>query len=809
MNVHRISRTLIRLGAAITAAALLIPGCRKNEKNDLTVTEIIIVDPNSRYLDMTQGDGALIQYDVVPSEALNTAVLEWSSDNESVATVMNGYVSAYAPGNATITAKCGNAETTVTVSVKPVPVTSFTVPETLFLYTGYETVLEMTIEPEKANAASLDWEYDSEYLSMSFDEGKAVFTGLKKGNTTITVKSEKAGTKTVQVSIRDIESRLIVGYNKRIDSIGNYKTITLKDGDEVIWDQIYPSDDSYDPAYYPDITVLVGPDISISNNVSISCSNESICKEFRPLAIGTTDKRAAYTMYNGDGFGTADVTVTAYDQKFDTERKLQFKLTREAKGFPGELIVRGPKSTTIRNGDTYRMDKNTSAYFYVDDGYQVKWSVESGNALTLKHSGDVYWSQYAKATTADKTGPVTIKVTDQTGKTMSFTVNVTEQVFPDDIYVMYEDGTRLKDGDELLIGHEYKFKLSNSNYVGKWDFEDNTSYANYATEVVYTPKICRLASDPLRLTVKDKSGTVTKEYKLSQKYSLADCKFSINDDKSPQEISKIFYIPWVGIRTSNEIELHIWHCSSKETKKISPWQLSGADQTMNSGRVKTSLEYLSNGDVLKENNRLTLSQYYDFYKLTWKAAAGAFYVTITDGKTTKKIPFYSTLDVDKISDYVFFEFDNKSSKCMKSYDYTLMSFPDTDKESYNIMFAHKDNLREDPTLGWTYSNPDMTKLAYSTKSMANVVAIDAQVRYPYGTDFKTGETLYDFVEYKNMTGSTVARRVAGRFQRPSGGKKDPYSIYFNFKNGKTSQINYGPVSGSNAQRRILYYEKDY
>lgn len=805
MNFHRISRTLIHLGAAITAAALLIPGCRKNEKNDLTVTEIIIVDPNSRYLDMTQGDGALIQYDVVPSEALNTAVLEWSSDNESVATVMNGYVSAYAPGNATITAKCGNAETTVTVSVKPVPVTSFTVPETLLLYTGYETVLEMTIEPEKANAASLDWEYDSEYLSMTFNEGKAVFTGLKKGNTAITVKSEKAGTKTVQVAIRDIESRLVVGYNKRIGSTGNYKTIILKDGDEVIWDQIYPTSNSYDP-YYPDITVSVGPDISISSNVTISCSDESICKEFRPLPVGTTDKRAAYTLYNGDGFGTADVTVTAYDQKFDTERKLQFKLTREAKGFPGELIVHGPKSTTIRNGDTYRMDMNTSAYFYVDDGYQVKWTVESGNALTLEHSGDVYWSKYAKATTADKTGPVTIKVTDQTGKTMSFTVNVTEQVFPDDIYVMYEDGTRLKDGDELLIGHEYKFKLSNSNYVGKWDFEGNTSYANYATEVVYTPKICRLASDPLRLTVKDKSGTVTKEYKLSQKYSLADCMFSINDDKYPKAISNkdpnisaIFYIPWVGIRTSNEIELYIWHCSSKETKKISPWQLSGADQTMNSGRVKTSLEYLSNGDVLKENNRLTLSQYYDYYKLTWKAAAGAFYVTITDGKTTKKIPFYSTIDVDKISDYVFFEFDYKSSRCMKNYDYTLISFPDTDKESYNIMFAHKDNLREDPTLGWTYSNPDMTKLAYSTKSMADVVAIDAKVRYPYATDFKTGETLYDTVKYEDMTGSTVARRVAGRFQRSSNGKKDPYYISFNFKNGKTSQINY------NSQLRIVYY----
>ena len=797
MNVHRISRTLIRLGAAITAAALLIPGCRKNEKNDLTVTEIIIVDPNSRYLDMTQGDGALIQYDVVPSEALTTAVLEWSSDNESVATVMNGYVTAYAPGNATITAKCGNAETTVTVSVKPVPVTSFTVPETLFLYTGYETVLEMTIEPEKANAASLDWEYDSEYLSMSFNEGKAVFTGLKKGNTTITVKSEKAGTKTVQVAIRDIESRLVVGYNKR--TAGSYKTIILKDGDEVIWDQIYPSSDSYDPTYYPDITVVVGPDISISKDVKISCSNESICKEFRPLAIGTTDKRAAYTMYNGDGFGTADVTVTAYDQKFDTERKLQFKLTREAKGFPGELIVRGPKSTTIRNGDTYRMDKNTSVYFYVDDGYQVKWSVESGNALTLKHSGDVYWSQYAKVTTADKTGPVTIKVTDQTGKTMSFTINVTEQVFPDDIYVTYEDGTRLKDGDELLIGHEYKFKLSNSNYVGKWDFEGNTSYADYATEVVYTPKICRLASDPLTLTVKDKSGTVTKEYKLSQKYSLADCRFSINDDKYPQwnSVEEPFYIPWVGIRTINEIELYIWYNSSGETKKISPWQLSGADQTMNSGRLKIDIEYLSNGSALRQNNRVVLQQYYYHYKLTWKTAAGAFNIRFTDGNIVRKVPFYSTIDVKNLKDYAFFEYFSGSSagRLMKNGDVSILCAY-TNKANYNIMFAHTSNLTKDADGDWVF-NAGLRDLAYSTETMGDVVAIESKCYQPRSS-------IYDYLIFHGITGKEVANSIAYKgFSYKSTEK--PFHLYFKFKGATDSYGNTWPHDKYNSQRRSLWY----
>lgn len=796
MNVHKISRTLIRLGAAITAAALLIPGCRKNEKNDLTVTEIIIVNPDSRYLDMTQGDGALIQYDVVPSEALTTAVLEWSSDNESVATVMNGYVTAYAPGNATITAKCGNAETAVTVSVKPVPVTSFTVPETLFLYTGYETVLEMTIEPEKANASSLDWEYDSEYLSMSFNEGKAVFTGLKKGNTTITVKSEKAGTKTVQVVIRDIESRLVVGYNKR--TAGSYKTIILKDGDEVIWDQIYPSSDSYDPTYYPDITVVVGPDISISNDVTISCSNESICKEFRPLAIGTTDKRAAYTMYNGDGFGTADVTVTAYDKKFETERKLQFKLTREAKGFPGELIVRGPKSATIRNGDTYRMDMNTSAYFYVDDGYQVKWSVESGNALTLKHSGDVYWSQYAKATTADKTGPVTIKVTDQTGKSMSFTINVTEQVFPDDIYVMYEDGTRLKDGDELLIGHEYKFKLSNSNYVGKWDFEGNTSYADYATEVVYTPKICRLSSDPLTLTVKDKSGTVTKEYKLSQKYSLEDCRFSISD-KGPNSmtdgVSVTNYIPWTGTSTNNEITLYLYY--SDGNIKINPWQLSGADQNINSGRLKIDIEYLSNGSALRQNNRVVFQQYYNYYKLTWKTAAGAFNIRFSDGNIVRKVPFYSTIDVKNLKDYAFFEYfsDSGAGSLMKNGEPSILCAY-TNKANYNIMFAHTSNLTKDADGDWVF-NAGLRDLAYSTETMGDVVAIESKCYQPRSS-------IYDYLIFHGITGKEVANSIAYKgFSYKSTEK--PFHLYFKFKGATDSYGNTWPHDKYNSQRRSLWY----
>lgn len=803
MNFHRISRTIIRLGAAVTAAALLMSGCGKSENKGLEVTEISIIDPASGHLELQQGDGATIMYDVVPSEAIYSAVVEWSSDNEDVATVTNGSVVAYAPGDAIITVKCGNVQATVSVTVKPVPVTSFTVPETLFLYTGYETVLEMTIEPEKANASSLDWEYDSEYLSMSFNEGKAVFTGLKKGNTTITVKSEKAGTKTVQVAIRDIESRLVVGYNKRIGSTGNYKTIMLKDGDEVIWDQIYPSSDSYDPTYYPDITVVVGPDISISKDVKISCSNESICKEFRPLAKGTADKRAAYTLYNGDGFGTADVTVTAYDKKFETERKLQFKLTREAKGFPGELIVRGPKSTTIRNGDTYRMDKNTSAYFYVDDGYQVKWSVESGNALTLKHSGDVYWSQYAKATTTDKTGPVTIKVTDQTGKSMSFTVNVTEQVFPDDIYVMYEDGTRLKDGDELLIGHDYKLKLSDSNYIGKWTVED-AKYSGlwdqeYYNSITYRPKEYSYSGSS-KLTVTDKSGLKKLEYNLKHKYSLEDCLFSISD-KGPNSmtdgVSATNYIPWTGTSTNNEIILYLYYSDGKSTIKVNPWQLSGADQNMNSGRLKIDIEYLSNGSALRQNNRVVFQQYYYYYKLTWKTAAGAFNIRFTDGNIVRKVPFYSTIDVKNLKDYAFFEYFSGSSagSLMKNGEPSILCAY-TNKANYNIMFAHTSNLTKDADGDWVF-NAGLRDLAYSTETMGDVVAIESICYPPWSS-------IYNYLIFHGITGKEVANSIAYKGFNVKSTEK-PFYLYFKFKGATDSYGNTWPHDKYNSQRRSLWY----
>ena len=88
------------------------------------VTEVTL-DKTSLTLDV--GKSATLTATITPSNATNQNVA-WSSDNETVATVSNGLVTAIAPGTATITVTTadGNHAATCTVTVTEKPVYSIT-----------------------------------------------------------------------------------------------------------------------------------------------------------------------------------------------------------------------------------------------------------------------------------------------------------------------------------------------------------------------------------------------------------------------------------------------------------------------------------------------------------------------------------------------------------------------------------------------------------------------------------------------------------------------------------------------------------
>ena len=403
------THTFIRLtAAALIGAATVFSSCKK-VIDETTVKEIIITDPASKSLTLEQGDDHQIYYDVRPASALNTAVIDWSSSDESVAGVIGlNRIYAYAPGNATITGKCGDAEVEIEVTVTKVQVTSFTAPEKLTIYVGLENEIEMTIEPAKANASSLDWEYDKEMVELNFKEGKAIVKGLKSGSCAMTVKSESTA-KTINLTIKELTERIEVSYN--------YKTnIVVQNGDNVSWNDLR----------FGILIVNVGEGISLPEDVTISSSNPSVCKDF--IFEKISNSQAEYQPLWGKEFGSSEITVSTTDKLLNMVHKLSFTLTSEPKGIPGDItVIVDFGVTTLKNGDSYRMDKNSKASFHIKPNYTyyANWTINGGNVSIEPSYGDDVWSYGVKITTGEQTGITTVTVKDQTGKSMSFDINVT------------------------------------------------------------------------------------------------------------------------------------------------------------------------------------------------------------------------------------------------------------------------------------------------------------------------------------------------------------------------------------------------
>lgn len=448
------THTFIRLtAAALIGAATVFSSCKK-VIDETTVKEIIITDPASKSLTLEQGDDYRIYYDVLPASALNTAVIDWSSSDERIAGV-SGFdrIYAYAPGNATITGKCGDAEVEIEVTVTKVQVTSFTAPETLTIYVGLENEIEMTIEPAKANASSLDWEYDKEMVELNFKEGKAIVKGLKSGSCAMTVKSESTA-KTIKLTIKELTERIKVGYA----SITESKTIVVQNGDNVSWNDLTLGV----------LSVTVGDGISLPEDVTVSSSNPSVCKEF--IYHKFTNSAAWYQPIWGEEFGSSEITVSTTDKQLNTVHKLSFTLTSEPKGIPGDITVEVDK-TILKNGDSYRMDKNSQKEFNINPLYKyyANWTIDGGNVSIEPVLGNDVWSMGAKITSGEQTGITTVTVKDQTGKSMSFEINVTEQIFPENIYIIDDETGKKAEGAIYIPCEGSKiFRLSDNNYKGKW-----------------------------------------------------------------------------------------------------------------------------------------------------------------------------------------------------------------------------------------------------------------------------------------------------------------------------------------------------
>ncbi len=396
--------------------------CKKEKGGGDTLEKIYFVDPASASMVLSQGQTGYIMYATVPESAAATAVMEWSSSDTNIAEVFNGQVTAIAPGNTVITVRCGNVSATLDVQVVPIPVTSFSVPKSMNAYMDMPTPIKLTVEPAKANAASLEWKSDNpETAEVVIEDGKAFVNAKKEGGCKITVtpygRSDES--KEIAVTVYPAAFKLM---RRTISGESRYVEI--------------PNDDSFDitdigmPTYegirYIEMIRLDGGEL-LESSVEVNNENPgivSITKHKR------SESKIILNLEEKSEVGATKISVSLKED--DNVYTKTFTITRQKHDFTSDTKICRLYTETPVN-DVEEMARNATMEVQMFPAVNAVWtssneSVAKVVPLTIDGTG---FSPMAEIRTFGEYGSAEITATDESGEhTRKFTVKVSKASFP-------------------------------------------------------------------------------------------------------------------------------------------------------------------------------------------------------------------------------------------------------------------------------------------------------------------------------------------------------------------------------------------
>ena len=137
----------------------------------------------------------LSQYLVItPASVGDTVTVEWSSNNEEIATVSaSGSVETLRAGDVTITAKAMDKTAQVKLTIDKVKIKEFTIPAHLEVYVGEKIKFPINdLKPKKAPLYRFEWEADNDGKIPTYSEGKWYLKADKEREYTLTVSVDDA-----------------------------------------------------------------------------------------------------------------------------------------------------------------------------------------------------------------------------------------------------------------------------------------------------------------------------------------------------------------------------------------------------------------------------------------------------------------------------------------------------------------------------------------------------------------------------------------------------------------------------------------
>ena len=407
------------MALAMVLISLSPISCKKEKGGSSELREIVITHPENGTMTIMQGESELIKYSTVPAEAEYEVALEWTSDDENVATVKNGRVRAHAPGTTTVHAKYESVSASVKVTVTAVPVTSFGVPSSMSAYLDMPTPVRLTVQPENANAASLQWDTDNPGIAyVEVNQGVAYIKAAKEGSCTISAYAENISTtRKIKVTVYPT----LFSLKRRSESDGY---VTIENGGSFdLLDMGMPA-----PNGYRTVEMIREDGGTLTESAVTVTSDEtsviSVSKRLR------SESKINIEVVEGSTSGSAKISVALNEDGIKYEKT--FTINKGVHPFTSETKICWIYTDEAVK-DVEEMSRNANAEVQINPAVNASWtsSNEAVAKVTPRTVDGKGVSPMAEIQTFGEYGSAEITATDETGKnTRSFTVRVSKASFP-------------------------------------------------------------------------------------------------------------------------------------------------------------------------------------------------------------------------------------------------------------------------------------------------------------------------------------------------------------------------------------------